>query len=34
VLRRSVRGTEPLALGAELAEALLDGAGARALLAP
>ncbi len=34
VLRRRVRGTDPAALGVELAAELLDGAGARALLDP
>lgn len=34
VLRETVRGTDPSALGRDLAAALLDGAGARALLAP
>lgn len=34
VLRETVRGTDPSALGRALAGALLDGAGARALLAP
>jgi hydroxymethylbilane synthase len=33
VLRETVRGTDPAALGHALATALLDGAGARALLA-
>ena len=32
VLRRAVRGTDPAALGKELAAELLDGAGGRALL--
>lgn len=32
-LRQTIRGIDPQAVGAELAEALLDGAGARALLA-
>jgi hydroxymethylbilane synthase len=32
VLRRTVRGTDPAALGRDLATALLDGAGARQLL--
>jgi hydroxymethylbilane synthase len=34
VLRETVRGTDPSALGRDLAAALLDGAGARALLTP
>ncbi|HVF33264.1 MAG TPA: hydroxymethylbilane synthase [Acidimicrobiales bacterium] len=34
VLRRAVRGGDPVALGEELAGELLDGAGARALLGP
>lgn len=34
VLRRRLHGADPAALGAELAAELLDGAGARALLAP
>jgi hydroxymethylbilane synthase len=34
VLRERVTGTDPASLGRDLATALLDGAGARALLAP